>query len=482
MNTLYWHDYETWGANPSLDRPCQFAGVRTDEQLNILGEPLQLYCQPTPEVLPQPEACLITGIAPQKALQEGLPEAQFIARIHQELAAPNTCGLGYNSLRFDDEVTRYTLWRNFYDPYEREWQNGCSRWDIIDMVRLCYALRPDTLEWPLIEGKPSFKLEALTQANGIDHGAAHDAYSDVAATIALAKLIKTRQPRLYDYVYTHKHKTAAARLINLHQRTPFLHISSRFSSEHGCAALMMPLCMHPTNKNAVIAVNLAQNPQDLINLNAQQIAERVFTAQSDLPENTERISLKAIHLNKCPILATPKLLDNNAQQRLKINSQTCFNHWQTLSQQDLTAKIQAVFNSQHFLPAADAEQQLYEGFIPAQDKKTALQLRQACEQHWPNYPPSFEDKRLKTLLPRYKARNFPQALTPSERQDWFEYCQQRLTAGTDGYLSLQQLNDSIRTLDDTRALNKQQKIVLQQLYRYGQDLAREFQLKPKCCL
>ncbi len=68
-------------------------------------------------------------------------EAEFIARIHAELAHPGTCGVGYNSIRFDDEFTRYTLYRNFYDPYAREWQNGCSRWDIIDMLRLTRALR-----------------------------------------------------------------------------------------------------------------------------------------------------------------------------------------------------------------------------------------------------------------------------------------------------------------------------------------------------
>jgi exodeoxyribonuclease-1 len=56
--------------------------------------------------------------------------------------------VGYNSLRFDDEVTRNTLYRNLYSPYDREWQNGNSRWDIIDMVRACHDLRPEGIVWP----------------------------------------------------------------------------------------------------------------------------------------------------------------------------------------------------------------------------------------------------------------------------------------------------------------------------------------------
>ena len=156
--TFFWHDYETFGTDPKRDRPVQFAGVRTDAELNIIEEPVMLYCAPSDDIVPNPEACLITGITPQHALEEGVCEAQFIRRIHDELSRPGTCGVGYNSIRFDDEVTRYTLYSNFYDPYAREWQNGCSRWDIMDMLRLTRALRPDGIVWPTYEdGSPGLK-------------------------------------------------------------------------------------------------------------------------------------------------------------------------------------------------------------------------------------------------------------------------------------------------------------------------------------
>src|SRR5690606_22124338 len=143
-------------------------------------EPLVIYCQPTEDMLPQPEACLITGITPQKAKSEGIREVEFIRLIHEQFSKPDTCVAGYNSIRFDDEVTRNTLYRNFFDPYAREWQNGCSRWDLIDVMRLAYALRPDGIQWPTREdGLPSFRLEDLTRANGVEHEAAHDAMSDV---------------------------------------------------------------------------------------------------------------------------------------------------------------------------------------------------------------------------------------------------------------------------------------------------------------
>ena len=109
MKTLYWHDYETFGLDPRYDRPSQFAGVRTDEDLNIIGEPLMVYCKPADDFLPQPQACLVTGITPQEAAEKGVNEVEFIKLIHQELSADNTCGVGYNSLNFDDEFTRFIL-------------------------------------------------------------------------------------------------------------------------------------------------------------------------------------------------------------------------------------------------------------------------------------------------------------------------------------------------------------------------------------
>ncbi|MFO7580543.1 MAG: exodeoxyribonuclease I, partial [Nitrosomonas halophila] len=236
--TLYWHDYETSGTDPKWDRPVQFAGVRTDSALNEIGEPLVIYCRPPHDRLPQPEACLLTGISPQMADEQGLMEPVFMARIHEQLMQPGTCALGYNTLRFDDEVTRYALYRNFYDPYAREWQHGNSRWDLIDLVRMTYALRPEGMVWPLNEGgRPSFRLEDIASANQLAHDSAHDALSDVRATIALARLMRAQQPRLYDWLFRLRDKRAVAKLLDLAKHTPVLHTSRMYPAEYGCTTL-----------------------------------------------------------------------------------------------------------------------------------------------------------------------------------------------------------------------------------------------------
>lgn len=482
MTTLYWHDYETWGANPAIDRPSQFAGVRTDEDLNIIGEPLVMYCRPPLDIWPQPMACLITGITPQAAAREGVSEVEFIRRIHDELSQPGTCSVGYNTLRFDDEVTRYTLFRNFYDPYEREWRNGNSRWDIIDMVRLVYALRPEGIEWPMVEGKPSFKLENLTVANGISHAAAHDAFSDVEATIAMARLVKERQPELYHYVFQHRVKQKVGALINVEQRKPLLHISSRFPSTRGCAGLIAPLAWHPVNKNAVIVFDLSEDPSPLLHLSAEEIRARVFASNDELPEGEARIPLKLVHLNKCPILTTPKLLTEQAQKRLGIDKAQCEAHWQMLRHWDIADKLKAMYKLDSFTPLSDPETQLYGGFVGAGDKSLMQKLRDARPDELARDTYIFEDERLNAMLPRYKARNFFDQLSPEEKEDWLQFAKARLFGrefeDSTYALNAERLLAELDVLAKTYAEQSEKLAILEQLRAYVAMRERQLQGVP----
>lgn len=434
-NTLYWHDYETWGEVPARDRPSQFAGVRTDEELNIIGEPLMMYCRPAPDWLPKPDACLVTGLTPQVALEKGVPEHEFVAAIAAELGEPGTCGVGYNSIRFDDEVTRFALYRNFYDPYEREWRNGNSRWDIIDMVRMTRALRPEGIQWPDYEdGRPCFRLEMLTAANNLNHEAAHDALSDVLATIAIARLIKQKQPKLYNYAYRLRDKRFAGSLINIDECKPVLHISSMFPGENGNAALVVPLTFHPGNKNSVIAFNLSSDPTDLLRLPVEELRQRLFVRREDLAEGEERLALKEIHLNKTPMLLPPNMLDDATAQRLRLDRRRNERHWQIFAnltleeRQALRSKLMALYGHQDFAETHDPEQMLYSGgFFEDHDKRLMQKVRAMSGEDLADAVLPFKDPRLPELLFRYRARNFPHSLTPAEQERWQDFCRWRLT-------------------------------------------------------
>ena len=436
--TFYWHDYETFGLSPRRDRPAQFAGVRTDAELNEIGEPLTIYCQPAPDTLPDPESCLLTGILPQECLARGRPEHAFAAAIERELAAPGTVGVGYNSIRFDDEVTRFLFWRNLIDPYAREWQNGCGRWDLMDVVRCCRALRPEGLSWPLREdGKPSLKLEHLTRANGLAHEAAHDALSDVRATLALARLIRDTHPRLWDFCLKLRRKEAVIDEIGIGR--PFLHVSGRYPAERGHLALVWPLAPHPRNKNELIVWDLAQDPAELFSLNAAQIRARLFVRIEDLPEGVARLGLKTIHLNRSPVvIAKLKTLSPERAAQWGLDIAQGLRHAEVAARHGATmAGIwPEVFQRPEDGAPVDVDEDLYGGFLSNADRAALTRLRQKTPEQLAGARPHFDDTRLEELLFRYRARNFPATLDAAGQARWQQHREDRLLFGHGGALSL----------------------------------------------
>lgn len=429
--SFLWHDYETFGADPRRDRPAQFAALRTDADLNEIGEPIELYCKPADDYLPHPAACLITGITPQKAQRHGLPEAEFAGEIQRHMSEPGTCVVGYNSLRFDDEVSRHLFYRNLLDPYSREWQNGNSRWDLIDVVRAFYALRPDGIEWPLREdGAPSFKLEHLTAANGIAHEGAHDAVADVRATIALARLLKARNAKLFDYLLGLRGKRAVAKQLDLPNAKPLLHISRRYPASRGCSALVMPLAEHPTNPNGVIVYDLSVDPSDMLSMSAEQIRERVFVSQQDLTEGEARIPLKVIHINRCPVVFPASALKDveGPQQgeygaivaRLGLDVAACRQHWKTLRDASgVAAKVAEVFSAGYDDALQDPDLMLYSGsFFSAADRQQMERVREMEPWDLVGQRFAFQDPRLEEMLFRFRARSYPDTLEGEEREQW----------------------------------------------------------------
>lgn len=469
QRSYLWHDYESFGANPRLDRPAQFAGIRTDLELNVVEEAVIEYCQPCHDVLPQPEACLITGITPQIAQARGWPEPEFIRRVLAELGRPGTCGVGYNSLRFDDELTRHTAWRNFFDPYAREWQNDCSRWDIIDMVRLCYALRPEGIEWPRREdGAPSFRLEELARANGLKQERAHDALSDVEATIALARLIRERQPKLYQFVVAHRDKASARGLLNLQSYEPVVHVSSRFPAEYGCLSLVMPIVAHPVNKNAVLVYDLRQDPESWLDLSPEDLYERIFTPRADLPEDVERVGIKAVHVNRCPVLAPVKTLDAAQAERLQLDLDRCRAHWKAVQGQIEAVRetLTAVFRLGEFEAHSDPEQDLYGGFVSDADRRLCDQVRSLGAEDFVGLELPFADKRLHELLFRYRARHYPESLNEAERDEWARTKSRRIEFAADGGLDL----PSYFALLDAARVSPEQQPIIEALRAWGRQV------------
>ncbi|WP_058569783.1 exodeoxyribonuclease I [Xylella fastidiosa] len=473
--SFLFYDLETFGQDPRRTRIAQFAAVRTDTQLNVIEEPISFLVKPADDLLPSPYATLITGITPQHAQREGINEAAAFAHIAMQMTQPHTCSLGYNPLRFDDEFIRYGLFRHFYDPYEREWRNGNSRWDLLDMLRLMHAVRPEGIHWPTREdGAPSFKLEHLALANHAREGTAHEALSDVYATISMARKFRAAQPRLWNYALQLRDKRFCANLLDITSIQPVLHISQRYPATQHCAAAVLPLTTHPHINNRIIVFDLNGDIDTLLRLSAEDIADHLYTPALDLPEGEQRIPLKEVHLNKVPALIAWNHLRASDFTRLGMDPSML----ETKAAQlracgpDLAEKVRHVF-SHTYNTANDADASLYDGFLTEEDRRLLPQLRASSPDTLATFEQRLRDPRLIELLFRYRARNFPETLSCHEQTRWDTYRRRRLTTDTGlSELTFDQYHAQIAELRITHSQDATKQPLLDQLAAWGSELSR----------
>ena len=455
MKTFYWYDYETFGLSPRIHRIAQFAGIRTDENLNILDEHM-FYCKPTNDSLPSPEACAVTGITPQLCEKKGLIEHEFINKINKEFSVPDTCIVGYNSIAFDDEFTRHTLFRNFIDPYAWHWQNGNSRWDILMVARFCFAHKEEgSLEWVKNEkNKPIFKLDQLAPANKIEHSNAHDAMADVRATIKLAAIIKNTQPKFFEYALSLNNKHEVKKQVRLLH--PMLLTGITFGYKTSYTRLVTAICYHPEYKDRAIVFNLNQDPEILIELESDELKALTFSRKADLPKGIEKLELSQMAFNQSHMFVCSPYPDSfklspQLREKFHIDMESCLKNLQYIQNniREIEEKVHSIYKSDsEKQPSNDVDQSLYDGFLSNKDKVICDQIQSLSKDEIRKFKPNFEDRRLLKLFLNFKARNYPETLTEDEQEDWFEIVQSRVQSGENGYLSFEHFEKSLNRLKE----------------------------------
>jgi len=471
--SFFFYDLETSGFGASTARIMQFAGQRTDMNLQPIGDPVNVMLQMTDDILPDPDAVLVTGITPQTVRAEGITEAAFLRQFTDEIATPDTIFVGYNTVRFDDEFMRNLHYRNFYDPYEWQWQDGRSRWDLLDVVRMTRALRPDHIEWPFdAKGAPTNRLELLTALNKLDHEHAHDALSDVEATISVARLIRNKQTKLFDYLLTMRDKRKVAELVEGGQ--PFVYTSGKYPSEFEKTTIVATICPQP-GRQAAFVFDLRHDPEEYKTMTAEQLAERWrWKKDPDAP----RLPVKTLQYNHCPAIAPLGVLDEASQKRLKLDPQLALQRAAKLKTMvDLEDRLCKAWEmlergrEQTSLVSTeqDVDARIYDGFFDKQDKPAMRVVRAAAPEELSDLGLHFRDQRLTALLPLYKARNYPQSLTSEERADWERFCAQKLLGGGQ-HSRLARFFDRLQEIAARDGLTSHQQYLIEELRLYAESI------------
>jgi exodeoxyribonuclease-1 len=464
--TFFFYDLETSGLSPRDDRIMQFAGIRTDMDLNPIGDPYDILVALNDDTLPSPEALMVTGITPQQTVADGYTEAQFSKLLMDEVFVPDTIAVGFNSIRFDDEFIRHLLWRNFYDPYEWSWKDGRSRWDLLDVTRMTRALRPEGIEWPFVDGKAVNKLELLTKLNGIDHLKAHDALSDVEALIAVTGLIKSKQPQLYEYLLKMRDKNEVKKLVNLDNKQPFVYVSGRYDAEFNKATVAFPLTSG--RNGAVVVYDLRYDPTPCLHLSATELKAKIYAKWNERQEDGFIAThVKELHYNKVPAVAPVGVLEQaDGWKKVELDLATIEKHKNILlSAPHFAENMRSIFETApDFARSPDPEAQLYDGFVSDRDRLRIETVRNASERELADFQPDFTDERLPALLLHYKARNYPRVLSESEVRQWEEWRAARLS---------RQLPDFMKSLQALSATEQDdgKQFVLQEMKLWLENIA-----------
>lgn len=471
--SFFFYDLETSGINPREARIMQFAGQRTDLELQPIGEPVNVLIKLTPDIVPDPDSIMITGITPQSTLIDGLTEAEFLQYFYDEVVQDGTIFLGYNTVRFDDEFMRYLHYRNFYDAYEWQWCNDCSRWDLLDVVRMTRALRPDGIEWPFNDqGKATNRLELITKLNGVAHEQAHDALSDVTATIEVAKLIRSKQPKLFEYLLNCRHKKEVEKLV-CEEGKPFIYSCGRYPADTHKTTVAVKVA-DASSAGGCLVYDLRHDPTEFLSMSAEELHQRWQWTDEESPP--KRLPVKALRFNRCPAVAPLQVLDATSQERIGLTLETATKHLAILRSSptfaDTLRQAHALKDAaikQRFPSDSAVDGQLYEGFIGQGDKQVMRAVRAAKPEHIAEFGDKLRDRRLQQLLPLYKARNFPQRLSADERQLWDNFCRDRLLSG--GQQSkLATYFKKLETLAKRTDLTDDQRFALEELRLYSESI------------
>ena len=450
-NGFVFYDVETTGISRCFDQILQIACIRTDGDFNIVDpecDILNLRCRRLPWITPSPGAMLVTGVTHDQLERAPLSHYEMMCAVNAayENWSPATF-IGYNSLRFDEELLRHGLFSSLYPAYLTS-QRGCGRADVYRMLQVVTALAPGVIALPEINGRPSMKLGNVLRANGIvfSEDEAHDALADVRGTIALLKLMRQRCPIIVEHMLGMASRDGAATFLD---QNPIIRHVTHFGTAH--LAMVKPMAANPDNRNEVAIFDLGFDTAPYLNMSVDELAN----ALRSLPR-----VISSIRLNAQPaILTREALLDETVERNPE-----------DIDDYTIEARAISISLAQHFrdnvaeamqllqrryIPGPYIEEQLYSGGFPSfADKRLASRFHRITD--WRQrlaLVNEFDDARLRTHALRLVYAEAPRALPSPALDELHDWTRERLLSLGDGlpWLTIHSACDELASLTTMEA-------------------------------
>ena len=437
------YDFETTGISPAFDQPLQFGAVLTDAQFNEIDR-VELRCKLAPHIIPSPYALVVTGLSPEQIVDPALPELFEFSQSIMDLIdrwTPATW-IGYNSMKFDEEVLRQTLYQNLQPNIYATQTNGNSRMDMLTVVYAVWCRNRKLLNWPTnTYGGTSFKLDQLAPQNGFGTHNAHDALGDVEATLHLARMISKGDHSLWSSFLFNRNKRSILRKLG---EFPPVAIVSRDGSAPPKTYIGCFCGTLPGNTSSAVFFNLQAGDPEVIGSSDEKL-------NLNLAEGASKITFSL------PINKTPAIFSIHDPAREHVERAGVIAKSPSLRATFLHS-ASALFSNDKAPDAVPVEKQIYGKFYSNSDRALLQEFQSSDWISRRKIVNLFEDARLRQLGRRLIAYYRKDLLTEREAMQFKNFIKERWTATdtkTTEWTTIYSAKKSIIEIREKKIINKE---------------------------
>ncbi|WP_316228268.1 exonuclease domain-containing protein [Bradyrhizobium sp. SZCCHNR1039] len=435
------YDVETTGTAATFDQILQLAAIRTDDALNVTDS-LNIRCRLLPYVVPSPEALLVTGVTASDLGSAPFSHFEMMRQIHTKMAewsAEGAIFVGWNSMRFDEGMLRQGYYQSLLPIYQTN-TNGNGRADMMRMAQVASACMPSCLAIPRdSKGKCVFKLGGIAEANGVQLDNAHEAMSDAAAVLGIARLVKQSTPKLWDAMVTNARKAAALKLIKNHSH---LVLSETYWGAP-YTFIVAPVVANAANANEWALFDLQFDPEPLLNANDADLLDAIDGKTKKIRRVSVNSQPALLPLEFAPVeIRGGRLSITTYQARAKA----------VLEHTEFRRRIGFLLSERYAdeQPSSYVEENIYASFATSADE---IRMHNFQRSEWSDRKAiikSLGDERFREFGRRILACERSDLLTEREAQQWRGWCRDRLLSDSGvPWLTVSAARARVKELKDT---------------------------------
>mgnify|MGYP000267572664 FL=1 len=469
MSNLVFYDFETCSSNVSYGQIIQVGAILVNDNFQELDR-YEGRCKLSPGVVPEAMALLVNKTTPKMLKETNLSHYQMIRQLVDKFKKwKNSTFIGYNSINFDEEFLRRTLFKNLDYPYLTV-TNGNERADLFSLTRASYLYYPNCIKTPIsAKNNPVFKLDKLAPMNGIKHDDAHSAISDVLATVEIAKLLSKTAPNVWktSLMTTNKDKTLQLIKNELTFCTDFFYYGKSFPF------VLTYVCEHP-QWGYPMCFDLKSDPKYYFNLSISELKKEL--------KKTPKV-IRTIKHKKHPIIMNSSYGMNfdrykqlglpELQKRAKLIKENKDFADKVSSVLDEEAREKKDFDSQE---EVFAEESIYKKFTTKEDNAIMPAFHKADWKKKFLVLQKFKDERLRYFGKKIIYEESPESL-PKDEYDAIhkEIASRVLSTNEEKWNTIPRTYSEIDTLRNKFKDDKDKLKVLEDINSYIEEMEKMYQ-------